>query len=193
MNEGLKQLKEIAKSEPKKAISEKTGLSLGAVYRYIAGKNHPGRKAISAFEKTYGIPISAWEDDSKKSVEVPVCPVLRIREGLQLVESDDSLGACVKCVLWGINDCRAALRILTGQDCPGHIIVQTGEWCPATPENTVPCDTVRRVERPDLHFTVVTLLKESTTFHSKAVLAPIGEPGDDILVDLKNFEVYKEL
>ena len=189
MNEGLKQLKEIAKSEPKKAISEKTGLSLGAVYRYIAGKNHPGRKAISAFEKIYGISPTAWEDIPKKSVEARVCPVLRIREGLQLTP-----GFCTDCRLYTLPECHEFMKRMCGVDCyQGLIVVKTDEWCPATPENTAPGDTVRRVERPDLHFEVVTLLKESATFHSKAVLAPISEPGDDILVDLANFEVYKEL
>ena len=84
---------------------------------------------------------------------------------------------------------------LTGHNCglgKNGIIVKTGEWCQASPENTVIGDKVRRIERPDLHFEVEDMLIGPHRFHGKAVLTPLDETGEDILIDLQNFEVYKE-
>ena len=191
MNDGLKQLKALVGEKSVAEVAEKAQLSKSSLY-YILNHGRPaGKKIRENLFLAYGIPVESWSMEpavAQKPV-LPKVPVLKTVEGLQLKP-----GNCRNCLLYDFDSCRLVLKRVCGVDCGCQfIIVKTGEWSPAKPENTAPGDTVRRVERPDLHFEVVTLLKESTTFHNKAVLRPVSESGDDILVDLANFEVYSEV
>ena len=190
MNEGLKQLKELVEEKSVAEVAEKAMLSKASLYFVLNQERPAGKKIRENLFLAYGIPVESWS--MEPVVPEPEIPTLKIREGLAVSPSSD----CAKCVLYNYFDCKKSLYTLIGYDCgegKKGAIIKTGEWGPAKPENIAPGDTVRRVERPDLHFTVVTLLKESTTFHNKAVLRPVSESGDDILVDLANFEVYTEV
>lgn len=192
MKTGIEQLKEIVKASSVAEVAEKAQLSKTSLYRTLNQERPAGKKIRENLCLAYNIPVESWgmgpvvsESDTPKSK----IPRLVIKDGLQF-----KLGGCQDCELYNLAFCQDFLKRVSGVDCGCQfIITKTGEWGPATPENTAQGDTVRRVERPDLHFEVVTLLKESTTFRNKAVLRPMGESGDDILVDLANFEVYKEL
>ena len=192
MKTGIEQLKEIVKASSVAEVAEKAQLSKSSLY-YILNHGKPaGKKIRKNLFLAYGIPVeSGTMAPAALEIEIPTpkIPVLKIKEGLQF-----KFGNCRGCILYDLPFCTDVLKRLCGVDCEGHfILARVGEWGPAKPENTAPGDTVRRVERPDLHFEVVTLLKESTTFHNKAVLRPVSESGDDILVDLVNFEVYTEV
>ena len=192
MNKGLRQLQALVKEKSVAEIAKKAKLSRTAIYYLLRNERSAGKKIRENLYLAFGILAGSWEspEDTVLGAEPATrTSVLKIKEGLRIVE-----GPCRECVLHDLPGCSSIVDRLVEFKCyTGYALVKIGEWCPATPENMAPGDTVRRVERPDLHFTVVALLKESTTFHSKAVLAPISEPGDDILVDLRSFEVYKEL
>ena len=190
MKSGIEQLRELVEEKSVAEVAEKAQLSKSSLYYILNHGKSAGKKIRENLFLAYGISVESWS--MEPVVPEPEIPTLKIREGLAVSPSSD----CAKCVLYNYLDCKKSLYTLIGYDCEEGkkgAITKTGEWSPAKPENTAPGDTVRRVERPDLHFEVVTLLKESTTFHNKAVLRPVGESGDDILVDLANFEVYTEV
>ena len=137
MNKGLKQLQALVKEKSVAEVAEKAELSRSSLY-YVLNHGRPaGKKIRENLFLAFGIPAESWgfstEPALKAEPDTSDVPVLKIREGLHL-----KLGSCKDCALYSLASCREALRILTGVDCGplDYIITQTGEWCPATPENT---------------------------------------------------------
>jgi hypothetical protein len=190
MKSGIEQLKELVEEKSVAEVAEKAQLSKFSLYPILNHVRPAGKKVRENLFLAYGIPVESWGMEPVVSESgLSEVPVLKNLDGFQL-----KLGDCRDCMLYDLAFCHVFMKRVCRVDCECQfILVKTGEWCPAAPENTDLGDTVRRVERPDLRFEVVTLLKESTTFHNKAVLRSVTGSGDDILVDLTNFEVYKEI
>ena len=196
MKSGIEQLKALIEEKSVAEVAGKAQLSRASLYNILNHGKLAGKKIRENLFPAYSIPVESWGGEPVAAPEpgLSEVPVLKIKEGIQFSKGTRGCEGCLlEHVLEHVDDCYRMLSLLMGVSCGKYILAKIGEWGPAKPENIAPGDTVRRVERPDLHFTVVTLLKESTTFHNKAVLRPVGESGDDILADLTNFEVYTEV